>query len=184
MRDLHMFNENLESPVHTRPLTTTYLECRTLPVMDGNLWSASDSSANMAGVRLVQIDSLGNILPINVSGNPIVTERKPRDLKVRFDVGVSDTFEVACAEEKVTYSLKAPADIKWAMEMSWDPSKQTGIQSVEKKTIRYINSGVEYALNLVSGTCSRSHADANSILFTPERGELAMRTICGISNNR
>ena len=184
VRDLHMFNENLESPVHTRPLTTTYLECRTLPVMDGNLWSASDSSAKMAGVRLVQIDSQGNILPMTVSGDPIVTERKPRDLKVRFGVDAGGNFEVACAEEKVTYTLKAPAAFKWAMEMSWDASKQTGIQSVEKKTIRYVNSGAEYALNLLSGTCSQSHADTNSILFTPERGELVMQTKCGISKER
>jgi hypothetical protein len=183
VRDLHMFNENLESPVHTRPLTTTYLECRTLPVMDGNLWSASDASNQMAGIRLVELKSEGMTQPLNMSGNPEVTTPDEKQMLIRFPMGNGGVFDILCSEDRVTFTMHKETDspTPWAMDMSWNESRHTGITKVKSNAIHYSNSGGNYALKLAAGSSSRRTPGEPSLLLTPAHDRIVMEMKCSLT---
>jgi len=183
VRDLHMFNENLESPVHTRPLTTTYLECLTLPVMDGNLWSASDASNQMAGIRVVELKSEGMTQPLNISGDLEVTTPDEKQMLIRFHVGNGGVFDILCSEDRVTFTMHKETDspTPWAMDMSWNESRHTGITQVKSNAIHYSNSGGNYALKLASGAASQRIPEEPSILLIPAHDRIVMEMKCSLT---
>jgi hypothetical protein len=140
-RDIHLFDERLESPYLTRAGVSTQCTYMTLPVVDGFLWSTSNERA---GLRIIAPD--GSALDV---GAPQVTELPGNVLQVTFAATSGQTFALVFHDDRfeVTGSNRA-----WALELKVAPSAVLPFLSVEKNLIRASLDGFEYGIACKKGS--------------------------------
>ena len=167
IRDLHCFDENMVSSTYATPLTTTYFNYQTLPIMDGSSWSGSGTEA--VGMWPVLVSTNGTTTPMTPAGSPVVKELNPTDLSIQQPISGGGTFAIVCNETNVTF---AGVDgqgrpLSWAWDLVGGAQQTAAVQNVSSNSISYIfhpvsadgstGSGENYQLKLSPnmGSCQQ-----------------------------
>jgi hypothetical protein len=169
IRDLHRFDQNVVSPTHSVPLTTTSLAYETLPVMDGAVWS--DSSTKQAGIWPVLISPDGKTSPMAPDGPPIVRELNRSDLSITQRLRGGGTFSMVCREDSVVctgVSAEKQA-LRWAWDMAGGKRMYSAVRKVTSNSVRYQYAGVGYQLGVPPGAGSCSALINGNIRLRPNR---------------
>lgn len=170
-RDIHLFNEKMESKYLRTPVTSNQCFYTTLPVVDGFLWSSNNYRA---GLRVVKIDSNGDSTPVSLS-NPVVKEIA-KDLLEVICYGESgvvfkilfheDKFEVKCTDKKY----------RWAMELTVAPDKiDLPFTKVSQKEIEATVDNFNYSLKLSTGNFTTSDDGSYIFRIIPQNSKLIVR---------
>jgi hypothetical protein len=107
-RDVHLFDEHMESDYLTKAGTSNQCIFTTLPFIDGFLWSSKDKKA---GLRLTDKD--GNRPAVNA---PVVSELPDNVLQVTFSTASKQTFRIIFYEDRFEMvCTKGNAD--WSLEL-------------------------------------------------------------------
>jgi len=151
IRDLHRFDENVVSTTHDTPLTTTFLACETLPVMDAALWS---SDTQPAGIWPVMLSPDGTPSPMTPDGSPVVKEDSRTDLCIQQALRGGGTFTVICGETKLTFTATngQGQPLNWAWDLVGGDRQKSAIQTVTANSVVYHDNGSTYQLRLAPDT--------------------------------
>lgn len=143
-RDIHLFDERVESNYLTTPCTSNKCEFMTFPFVDGYLWS---TSSWWAGMRLVEILDDGSSREIK-PGRPEVEERGS-ELVARCS-HKEGNLKISCKEKSLEVSIPN-SRVKWALELTVANGKHAPFTEISTKKIKAELNGNAYEVNAICG---------------------------------
>jgi hypothetical protein len=170
-RDIHVFNEDVESEYFDKKGTSTKFVFETLPVVDGLQWSSND---HVAGLRLVQLESGGRSAAVSFSWTG-VTEVGREKLLVTCTAANGDIFKILFGEKDIQVS--SDSGLAWALEMTASSSiTSLPFKSLDLGSINAEYNDVDYSIELAKGQVERpSKASAFVFRLHPEQNSLRIK---------
>lgn len=160
IRDIHMFDEEVESDYLRKALTTTYCEYITPPLVDGFLWSTEDE---LAGLRLVTFNADGTTSEIPVKSHECM-ETEEDVLTVICDTDYGQ-FQLLFNEDAMTLTFLPAETVKpleWALEFTAAMKDNLPFTNISDKVLSASYRGYDYDVNLIEGKfCSKDPSFAN-----------------------
>lgn len=172
IRDIHFFDESIESDYLRQAGTSTQCVYTTLPIVDGYLWSTSDERA---GLRLVALQGESGTEEIPVYSHTF--RQTAADQLVVDQKTPYGTFTLTLNEDKITCSLRAKKKVNWAMEFTAAPKASLPFDELSAQEIRATWKGHPYAFHLQKGsfeTASSSSGKPTSWRMHPQRGKIVL----------
>ena len=172
IRDIHLFDESIESDYLRQAGTSTQCVYTTLPIVDGYLWSTSDERA---GLRLIALQGESGTEEIPVfshSFRQTAADQLVVDQKTPYG-----TFTLTLNEDNITCSLRAKKKVNWAMEFTAAPKASLPFDELSAQEMRATWKGHPYAFHLQKGsfeTASSSSGKPTSWRMHPQRGKIVL----------
>jgi hypothetical protein len=160
-RDIHLFDERMESDYLTKAGESTQCIYATLPVVDGFMWS---TRSDKAGLRIVAQN--GNPL---TTDSPEISELPGNVLQVKFTTTSGQKFNLTFYENRFEVTC---SDKTWALELKTAPNAELPFSSIEKNRIKAVFKGFEYDIVCKKG----SFAEADGCVFRilPDKGKIVI----------
>lgn len=147
IRDIHLFDEHMESDYYHRVCTSNQCIYMTLPVVDGCLWSTAQ---DMASLRFFTLDGGGRITELR-GGEPVITQKgdgmlvrwplKERRGEIRLLMNES-TLTATCTDKS----------LGWLMQLNVQPRAQLPFREIASRSLTANQGGFPYRLTLRRGT--------------------------------
>jgi hypothetical protein len=141
-RDIHLFDERLESNYLTKPTESNQAIYTTLPLVDGFRWSTPQ---DLAGLRFKQVGNDGQISELLV-GNPVVTTPKENVLQVECTFETGEIVRMTFYEDYIEFFSNARRNLKWILELDVAPGKTLPFTTIEKQRINAELDGFRYGV--------------------------------------
>lgn len=147
IRDIHLFDENYASHYIKERCTTPNFQYLTLPLVDGNLWSASDC---LAAMRLYRKD--GNKLE-ELQGNQPAIVNQGKKLMVSWPLqGGEGMVKMTLNEDEIV--VCGPKGLDWCLELRTQPDADLPFTTIDSKKITACQEGFNYACKVKKGETS------------------------------
>lgn len=149
IRDIHLFDEKIESAYLRKALTTTYCEYITPPFIDGFFWSTQNERA---GLRLVRLDGNGTYETIPVKSHNW-SKAGENALLVCCET-VCGQFRFLFNEDAMSVTLIPAQDsssVDWALEFSAAKDAKLPFTDIEEKVISATHGDYDYNVRLCEG---------------------------------
>ena len=166
IRDIHLFDERMESDYLRKAGTTNYCEYITPALVDGFVWS---TPAEHAGLRMMAVQDDGSTTPIPVTSH---TCRK----------GGKGTLAVTCEtpygsfkmlmKEKVLSITYEPASIKWTLEFTAAKEAKLPFTRIDAQAISATHNGFDYTIRLRQGIFSATASDCSRWRILPQKNRI------------
>jgi hypothetical protein len=162
-RDIHLFDERMESDYLAKAGKSTQCIYATLPVVDGFMWS---TISEIAGLRIIDKD--GNVL---TTGAPEVSELPDNVLKVTFTETSGRKFNLVFYEDRFEIT---GSDNSWALELKTAQQEIETLPflSVENKQIKAVYNDFEYSVVCTKGSFVK--ADGCAFRILPDKGKIVV----------
>jgi hypothetical protein len=142
LRDIHLFDERMESDYLTKVGTSTQCVFTTLPFVDGFFWSDKEEKA---GLRLTDND--GNHPAVNT---PVVSELPDNVLQVEFSTHSGQTFKLVFYDDRFEiHRTKGTED--WSLDLATKPNAELPFQSIDNKQVTASWNGFDYKVTFEKG---------------------------------
>lgn len=170
IRDIHLFDEHKESPYYNHVCTSNQCIYKTLPIVDGCLWSTTD---DMASLRFYFMTKDGTTEELH-GGEPVIRQ-EGKGMSVSWPLtDRQGTIRLMLTEKKfsVTCSDKT---LRWCMKLNIQPQAQLPFQVINGHTLTAKDEGFAYQLTLRKGTFEdlrRQQGWAYGVM--PEKGKIEM----------
>lgn len=170
IRDIHLFNERLESDYFRNVCTSNQCVYMTLPIVDGCLWS---TARDIASLRFFALDDGGRITELR-GGEPLITQKKGgilvrwplRDRRGEIRVQLTEGMLSASCTDK---------SLQWLMQLNVQPQARLPFQSIGGHVLTASQNGFPYSLTLRSGTFEDMRQLIGCALrIHPEKGKVEM----------
>lgn len=171
IRDIHLFNENVESYYLRNVCTSNECIYMTLPIVDGCLWSTSD---NMASLRFYAIEASDRLRELK-GGEPVIVQTKG-GMNVRWPLKGDDGEICMQMTEGRFTAFCTNKSLAWCMQLNVQPQAKLPFQTINGKTLTATQENHPYRLSLERGTFQdlrQKPGFAFSIL--PEKGKVSMK---------
>lgn len=175
IRDLHLFDETLESDYLRHAGTSTKCVYTTLPIVDGYLWS---TPRERAGLRLVALDNEGKAEEIPVTAHTY--RQTAADALVVEQSTPYGAFTLTFTEGRMAIDFRPQRPVKWALEFTAAPRSQLPFTRLTARELTATWNAHVYTLRALKGSfahvspssapVSTSSVDAWRIL--PHRGKI------------
>lgn len=165
-RDIHLFDEKMESGYEIKPVTSN--ECRlfTLPLVDGYLWGTKEIAAGLKFKTLIN----GKDTLIRF-GDPAVSDREPGKLIVSWPVKTfKGSLKIVFTDRQITISMTAPAGIKWFLDLDAEKNAKLPYRKISAREIIAQFENRSYKIDLSKGTMD-SH---NTFRLLPDHNQLSI----------
>ena len=146
-RDIHLFDERLESDYLTKAGTSNQCIYTTLPIVDGFQWSTAD---NLAGLRFKKIDTSDKTIELLI-GDPVVTTPATDILQITCKSESGEEFTLTLLEDRMEINCLSGKDFLWALELDSVPGVEFPFTSIEKQNLKAILNGFEYGITCKEG---------------------------------
>ncbi|MBS3775694.1 MAG: hypothetical protein KGY70_10930 [Bacteroidales bacterium] len=167
-RDIHIFDEKVESDYLTEKGTTTSCYYYTLPVVDGFMWS---SNQTVAGLRLKALSREG--LPQVKGGAPEVTDSIEGQLNITWPVYSREgKINVKFDESTISISSQGKEPENWFLELSYSENTELPIAKTGHKKLNLNYKGNEYLISAVKGAFTRE--DDSGLRIIPEDNQIIL----------
>lgn len=148
-RDIHLFDEKMESAYLNKPGEGNQFLYFTLPVVDGFMWSTAD---DRAGLRINCIDKEGNKTEVLLN-EPVVTEVAKDVLQVECKDQNNNIFKIIFYEDRFEVSCQPSSHgLNWFLELKIAQGKELPFTSVERNRIRGEFLNYKYNVTCIQGT--------------------------------
>lgn len=171
-RDIHLFDENLESAYRFEPTTKNQCFYMTLPVVDGMLWS---QTGKQGGLKLVETGPDGRIRDIRLKDIRVTNQRE----QVLHVESVSDerrVFTFTFYEDRMEIAAKPEKDsTRWFLELYTYNNAHYPFTKVTKEALYATEMGMDYRV-----VCRKGHfeevSDRPDVRFriVPEKERLIL----------
>lgn len=172
IRDIHMFDAEVESDYLRKAGTTSYCEYITPPFVDGFLWSTAKEKA---GLRLVAMNEDGSVKAVPVTSH---TCRKGADdvLAVNCETEYGQ-FQLLFKEDAMTVTLQpmqGAAPVKWALEFTAIKTDDLPFTKISAKAISATHRGYDYDVRLLKGNFKSADASFANWHIIPENNTVVL----------
>ena len=163
IRDIHLFDERMESDYLRKAGTTNYCEYITPPLVDGFVWS---TPAEHAGLRLMAIQGDGKTSPIPVTSHTCRKSGKGT-LAVTCETPYGP-FKMLMKEKTLSVTY-APASIKWTLEFTAAKEAKLPFTRIDAQAISATHNGFDYTIRLRKGTFAATASDCSRWRILPQK---------------
>jgi hypothetical protein len=165
-RDIHIFNENMESNYLRKKTTSNKCDYYTLPVVDGFTWSSSDI---ISGLRF-KAKTTDGVIDIT-GGFPEINDSQAGILTVNWPLTIPEgTLRVVFDEDNIFITLDSNEDMEWFLELTYDKLKDIPFEEISDDNINCQFMGFNYSIKLLKGNFT---AEAGSdIIIIPDEGNI------------
>ncbi len=171
-RDIHLFDENLESDYLTQKGESTQCNYYTLPLVDGFQWSSTDIIAGLR-FKTLKNDSVVDIL----GGDPLVNDKEEGQLLVTWKTtDPTGEIDLLFDESGIKISAKGKALRHWFMELNYDLENDFPLLEMIESRINCSYEGFKYSVSAIKGRFNQS--SSNSIRIYPEKNKVQLDLNC------
>ncbi len=171
IRDIHMFDQRMESDYYRKAGTTNQCVYTTLPVVDGCMWSTREQ---LAGLRVVRRNADGSLAQAH-GGTPAVTEKSKGKLLVEWPMDDGRKLTILLSEEgmEIAVSGKGP---DWMLELTAAPGAALPFTAFGARRIAAVQKGFAYAFDCTKGTIATDGTSTGSIfVLHPSDGKISLK---------
>ncbi len=165
-RDIHFFDERVESNYLTEPCKSNKCEFMTFPFVDGYMWS---TSSWWAGLRLVEILADGTSREIK-PGQPQIEERGSKLIASCHPT--EGDLKITCKEKRLEVSLTNNS-VKWALELTVANGKHAPFTEISAQKIKAELNGNPYEVNAICGEFEQGN-DRQVLRIYPKQNKIAL----------
>lgn len=167
-RDIHMFDERMESPYVKYQGTSTQCLYKTLPVVDGFNWS---TASQVAGLRLVRMEG-DSLIPVLV-GAPQVEQAAQGELTVETPILEGGACRIVFNEDSIQISLSdlASEAAQYGFVLSASKDKQVTLPftGVDSTSVRARVKKVDYRIDCLAGIADQADLSWDRLItFVPD----------------
>lgn len=168
LRDIHLFDERVESPILRSRVAGPAVEFHTLPVVDGYYWSSREQTAGL----LVKAIVADQEIPLTGSA-PTVAKTQRGGLEVSWKLSSMPglllfTFE----EDSLRIELVGSEDEDWWLELAAGDRMKLPFTSVSEHTLQGKFKGIDYQVRARQGGF---HPHGAGYRILPAQGAIALQ---------
>jgi len=169
-RDIHLFDEKVESPYLTKKLESNQASFFTLPIVDGYIWS---TNSNLAGLRF-NVMKDGIKYPM-LGGDPVVNNQEKGKLHVSWPLDSGEGELIMNIDEKnIEIKIEGDDSLEWFLDLTAAVKKEKlPFKNIEKNKIKCEFQGTGYSITALKGLFSVPEED---LIFriTPENNNIKL----------
>ena len=171
IRDIHMFDQRMESAYYRKAGTTNQCVYTTLPVVDGCMWSTREQ---LAGLRVMRRTADGSLAPAQ-GGTPAVTEKGKGKLLVEWPMDDGRQLTILLSEEGMEIAAPGKGP-DWMLELTAAPGAALPFTAFGAKRVTAAQKGFAYAFDCTKGTIATDGTSAGSIfVLYPSDGKISLK---------
>lgn len=160
-RDIHLFNEQFESPYYKTAGRGNQFFYFTLPVVDGFMWSTNDKRA---GLRIIRTSDNGTKSEINFKdpvvkdmGNGVLQVECPDNDNNKFKITFyEDRFEVTCQPRENNFN--------WALELTTAANAELPFKTINNRKVEAEFRNFNYSISCTEGSIIQGNPQSDYIL--------------------
>ncbi len=171
-RDLHLFDEDFESPYFRQAGKGNQFFYYALPVVDGFTWSTPE---DRAGISIVQIGPSGEQTEV-ILGKPVVIEHGKENLQVDCEDQSGNRFRIHFFEDRFEVSCKPKKkNFRWAMQLHTAENAGLPFQSISEKQVGARFREFDYRIACRTGSVVQGTSTADFIFrLIPDEQKLVI----------
>jgi hypothetical protein len=158
-RDIHLFDERLQSAYIDKAGKSTQCIYNTLPFVDGNVWS---TNGNLAGLRFVSVDGDGKAMELRLEkqvvtsiGNDVFQVETSTTLEQKFTILFhEDKVEVTCSDKK----------LQWYLELKTASNAKLPFTSIDEQEVKATFNNFDYKIKTSTGKFEKPTKEADYVL--------------------
>lgn len=164
-RDIHLFDENMESDYLTQAGTSSQCVYTTCPIMDGFRWSAPN---DLAAIRLYTVNADNRPEEIMLDTMLVkVIENKATEIICRTKANLEYTFILS--EKQIEVKSNDPG--RWMLKLNVAHGKALPLNVENKRILKSQMKDISYGILCKKGTMAHKE---NHILFIPQKNRIVM----------
>lgn len=146
IRDIHLFNEKMQSGYYKNVTKTERFDLFTLPFVDGYFWSTKEKKA---GVRFKM--SSGEEDENIIGNDPIVTSPSEGNLNINWPLQNSKDFFNISITERMLNIAATGLQGKWFIELDVAENKNLPFTKISTEKISCNFKGMKYSIKILKG---------------------------------
>ncbi|MAT69219.1 MAG: hypothetical protein CMJ58_06800 [Planctomycetaceae bacterium] len=168
VRDIHLFDQTVESPILKQSIDQPAVEFYTLPLVDGYLWSSRDT---LAGLQLL-VDEDGQTRQVT-GGDPLVTRGAAGQLDIAWPTtDPPGQFLISLTEDEMQIAFRGAGDPLWRLKLvTAMPPKFTAFD-VSESAITGNFRGTKFRVDAQQG---RFETVDRGFRILPDKGAIALK---------
>ncbi|MCA9240579.1 MAG: hypothetical protein KDA37_10280, partial [Planctomycetales bacterium] len=168
VRDIHLFDESIESPILRERVDQPAVEFHTLPVVDGYYWSSREQAAGLVVKARVEGEEA-----LVSGGSPTVSKATAGVLQVVWPLNsTTGQLVLTFTEDNLRVELLGGSSTQWWLELVADQQTKLPFTSVGKSTLRAEFQGTQYRVTAPQGGFQ---AQGAGFRILPDRGVVSLR---------
>lgn len=172
IRDLHVFDQSVESPILRKMVDQPAVEFYTLPVVDGFAWSSPEKHAGL--VFKAKVDGQEVTL---TGGQPKVSRAKPGVLRVVWPLtNAPGELVITLDERAMQISLRGAPSTDWWLEFVARDDAELPFTQVGEHSLTASFQGTQYQVESRRG---EFQPEGKGLLVRPERGTVTLELAAG-----
>ncbi|MCL7987447.1 hypothetical protein M8998_05785 [Sphingobacterium sp. lm-10] len=174
-RDIHLFDERVESAYLRAPGKGGQFLYFTLPVVDGYFWSTEDE---LAGLRLMTENANGEETAL-LMDTPEVTETAKDVLQIKSRDQFQNAFTITLYPDHIDVACQpAKNNFSWYLALQIPVKRQPELpfNTIEKTSIAASFKGYSYTIELENGHFQRNRIDGQVFQLLPENHVIRLIT--------
>lgn len=162
-RDIHLFDEDLESDYLKQPCTSNQCIYMTCPIVDGFLWSAAN---DLAGIRVYSVGTDNQVEQI-VMDTMYVKILGEKATEITCKTSLGNEYVFAMNERQI--EIKSNDKNRWMLKLNVAKGKNFPLNMVDNRTLIAKMKNISYGIICKKGTMEQ---DDNGVLFIPEKNKI------------
>lgn len=176
VRDIHIFNEKLQSDYLEKAGSSNQCVYTTLPLVDGFMWS---SSRQRAGLRISQLNADGTTTEIT-GGEPTVQELLDSKLLVEWPLEAGwGSLRIVFSEKTIAISRRGgKRSQKWVLELLASSRSNLPFTEISEHLIKGTHSNFPFEVTVNPGMVATPAQGNNDFVYrlVPEKEEILIQT--------
>lgn len=164
-RDIHLFDENLESDYLKQRGTSNQCVYMTCPIIDGYLWSTPN---DLAGIRIYTMDANNHPKEVIMENMSVkILGEKATEIICK---SVSGKEYIFTMNEK-QIEIKSNNKNQWVMKLNVAKDKTLPLNLYDKRTLKGQMKNINYGIICKKGIIQ---TERNGVLFIPEKNKITI----------
>ena len=147
IRDIHLFDEHKESPYYNNVCTSNQCVYKTMPIVDGCLWSTAD---DMASLRFYAFSEEGKTEEL-LGGEPVI-KKKGKGMAISWPLKDRSGAITLTMTEKTLTAGCTDRSLRWCMQLNVQPKATLPFRIINGKQLTAEEEGFTYQLSLRRGS--------------------------------
>ena len=173
-RDIHLFDEDVESPYLAQRGTSEACSFYTLPFVDGFQWS---STGQIAGLRLKAM--VGEKEVLLEGGDIQIDDSLSGKLHISWPLmSTDDTLTIDMNEKQLSVKTEGNKSFEWYLEFTSAKDAVLPFKRIDKNQVSCRFMEVDYTISCVKGAFVASE-DGRTFRIEPEQNGLVLKFFIG-----
>lgn len=163
-RDIHLFNEKLESNYHRQVATSNQCSFFTLPFVDGYIWSKPNERAGLKFNAIID----GKEQTIK-GGDPVISDAAPGKLIIVWPLtSFEGSLKIVLTEKQMEIAVTGNNAVKWFLDLNTAQNVKLPFTNIHPNKVSAVFDGLNYYITAKNGSFSQPKSGAVLRIYPKE----------------